>query len=137
MQVEEVRIVSVDDYCASIETKMRGGLFSVVVLHIIGSASQPPHGYLITKALEDMTNRVIYIQAGTLYPILKNLENNELIKHEMVKSSEGPPRKIYRLTRDGAQALERVIPIMDNLFEAIRKVRDADWQEVLELKTKE
>ena len=128
--------MSVEDYCSTIETKMKGGLYSVVVLHIISAAAEPIHGYLITKALEDLAGRTLYIQAGTLYPILKNLENHGLIKHEMVKSTEGPPRKIYRLTKSGTKALDRVLPVMDELFEAIRKVRDADWTKVTKEETK-
>jgi len=119
-----------EDYCTTIETKMKGGLFSVVVLFIINQANEPIHGYLITKSLERLAGRTLYIQAGTLYPILKNLENHGLIQHEMIKSSEGPPRKIYHMTKDGRVALDRVLPEMDELFDAIRKVRDADWNEV-------
>ena len=129
--------MTIEDYIATIETKMKGGLFSVVVLHVIGAASTPIHGYLITKSLQDLAGRTLYIQAGTLYPILKNLENHGLIRHEMIKSTEGPPRKVYHLTPDGSQALERALPVMDELFEAIGKVRNADWDRIVEEKTKE
>ena len=127
--------MSMEEYCSTIETKMKGGLFSVVVLHIISVSGKPIHGYLITKSLEDLTGGVLFIQAGTLYPILKNLENNDLIKHEMVKSTEGPPRKIYHITPDGEKALDRLLPTMEDLFQAIRKVQDADWKELVSERT--
>jgi PadR family transcriptional regulator PadR len=116
---------------------MKGGLFSVVVLYVISDTKGPIHGYLITKSLEEMTGKTLYIQAGTLYPILKNLENHGLIKHEMVKSTEGPPKKIYHLTLDGTKALDRLLPQMDELFNAIRKVRNADWTRIIQEATKE
>ena len=122
--------MTVEEYCDIIETKMKGGLFSVVVLYIISDARVPIHGYLITKSLEELAGRSLYIQAGTLYPILKNLEGNGLIQHEMVKSTEGPPRKVYRVTRDGRNALKDLLPVMDDLFAAIGKVREADWTRV-------
>ena len=119
-----------EDYCNNIETKMKGGLFSVVVLYVIAEAKGPIHGYLITKSLEKLAGRTLYIQAGTLYPILKNLESHELIRHEMVKSTEGPPRKIYHLTAEGRKAIDQLVPFMDELFDAIGKVRDADWKRI-------
>ena len=129
--------MTLEDYCTTIETKMKGGLFSVVVLHTIRAVPEAIHGYLITKALNELTDGVIHIQAGTLYPILKNLENNGLIRHEIVKSSEGPPRKIYHITDDGRRALDRLLPTMETFFRSIRKVQDADLSEVLAKKTKE
>jgi len=110
---------------------MKGGLFSVIVLHAIDGAPEPIHGYYLTKYLDRISEGVIHIQAGTLYPILKNLENHGLIKHKMVKSTEGPKRKVYRMTSDGKKALKYLLPIMDDLFESIGKVRDADWSLVL------
>ena len=124
--------MSVERFCQTVETKMKGGLLSVVVLHIIGAADPPIHGYLLTKTLETLTEGTLRIQAGTLYPILKSLENHGLIKHEMVRSTEGPPRKTYRLTHEGAGALKRVVPIMDDLFTSIGKVREADWNEIIQ-----
>lgn len=123
--------MTLEEYCTTIETKMKGGLFSVVVLFTVRAAPDPIHGYLITKSLDEMTGGVIHIQAGTLYPILKNLENNGLIKHEMVKSTEGPPRKIYHITDDGRRALDRLLPTMETFFGSIRKVQDADWMELV------
>jgi PadR family transcriptional regulator PadR len=116
---------------------MKGGLFSVVVLYVISDTKGPIHGYLITKSLQEMAGKSLYIQAGTLYPILKNLEAHGLIRHEMVKSTEGPPKKIYHLTKDGKTALDRLLPEMDDLFNAIGKVRHADWSKIVKEATKE
>ncbi len=122
----EIRL-SVEDFCESIETKMRGGAFSVVVLFFIASSGSPVHGYMITKALTMRSNGALRIQAGTLYPILKNLEVNGLLTHEMVKSTEGPPRKTYSITDDGRRALERLLKSMDRLLGAIEVIRETDW----------
>jgi PadR family transcriptional regulator PadR len=126
--------VTLEEYCTSVETKMKGGLFSVVVLYVINSAGRPIHGYYITKSLDQLTEGTLFIQAGTLYPILKNLTNNGLIEHEMVRSEEGPPKKIYRMTPLGREALDRLLPFMDELFESIGKVRTAPWDDVVSSK---
>jgi PadR family transcriptional regulator PadR len=124
--------LTVDGFCRSTETKMRGGLFSVIVLHVIDSAKAPVHGYFIANAVSRLTDEGIHIQAVTLYPILKNLESHGLIVHEIVSTTEGPPRKVYTMTREGRKGLRRLELEMDGLFEAISIVRKTDWKGVME-----
>ena len=111
---------------------MRGGFNSVVVLKVIESYKVPIHGYLITKTLDKLTDGVLYIQAGTLYPLLKKLEDDGLVTHEMVDSKKGPKRKIYRMTPDGRKALNRALIEIDDVFNAISVVRKIDWTKVHE-----
>ncbi|WP_260682023.1 PadR family transcriptional regulator [Alkalicoccobacillus porphyridii] len=46
------------------------------------------------------------VSEGSIYPILLRLQKEKLISGELKKSSTGPNRKYYFLTRDGVQALE-------------------------------
>ena len=124
--------MTVEDFCSNIETRMRGGFNSVVVLKVIESYKVPIHGYLITKTLDKLTDGVLYIQAGTLYPLLKKLEDDGLVTHEMVDSKKGPKRKIYRMTPDGRKALNRALIEIDDVFNAISVVRKIDWTKVHE-----
>ncbi len=120
---------SVDEYCEGLETKMRGGVFSVIVLFLIDSFDAPVHGYRMTKMLAERSGGALRIQAGTLYPILKNLEANGLVVHEMVRSTEGPERKVYTITRDGRKALARLLRSMDGLSKAIDVIRGTNWKD--------
>ncbi len=43
---------------------------------------------------------------GTLYPLLARLRREGLVNTTWHESKQGPPRRYYRLTEDGAQALE-------------------------------
>jgi PadR family transcriptional regulator PadR len=122
--------MGVDEFCESVETTMKGGLFSIVVLHIVASVKEPIHGYFISKSLTRLTGGVLRIQAGTLYPILRNLENHGLVTHQFARSVRGPKRKIYRITAEGRKAHERIIPEMERLFEAITIVRKEDWVDI-------
>jgi PadR family transcriptional regulator PadR len=119
--------VTKDEYIDIVGTKMKGGIFSLLVLYIITSARDPIHGYAITKSLMEGTGKRIYIQAGTLYPILKNLENHGLIRHKMVKSTEGPPRKIYTTTADGRRAMEQGMGLLGNLLEGVQMTLGEAW----------
>ncbi len=122
--------MSVDDYLEVMETKMRGGIFSLVVLYVVNSAKEPIHGYAITKGLMEGTGGRLYIQAGTIYPILKNLINHGLIEFEMVKSHEGPPMKVYRTTKDGRDALGEGMHMLVDLFQGVGMTVGKDWPEL-------
>jgi PadR family transcriptional regulator PadR len=45
------------------------------------------------------------VSEGTIYPILGRLKSDGLVATEWRESREGPPRKYYRLTPAGTQAL--------------------------------
>ena len=116
-----------EEYIDVVGTKMKGGIFSLLVLYMVTSSREPIHGYAITKGLLEGTGDRIYIQAGTLYPILKNLENHGLIKHEMVKSTEGPPRKVYRTTAAGKRALRDGMGLLGDLLQGMQMTLGEDW----------
>ena len=122
--------MSVEDYLEVMETKMRGGIFSLVVLYVVNSAKEPIHGFAITRDLEEDTGGRLYIQAGTIYPILKNLINHGLIEFEMVKSHEGPPKKVYRTSKDGREALEEGMHMLVDLFQGVGMTVGKDWPEL-------
>src|SRR5919108_266293 len=42
---------------------------------------------------------------GTIYPMLGRLRRDGLVQTEWRESSEGPPRRYYRLTAEGQRAL--------------------------------
>ncbi len=116
-----------EEYIDVVGTKMKGGIFSLLVLYMVTSSREPIHGYAITKGLMEGTEGRVYIQAGTLYPILKNLENHGLVRHRMVKSTEGPPRKIYRTTAAGKKALEEGMGLLGDLLEGMQMTLGEDW----------
>lgn len=42
---------------------------------------------------------------GTIYPLMRRMQNDGLVDTRLVESSSGPPRKYYRLTPTGRAAL--------------------------------
>lgn len=63
---------------------------------------EPRHGYDVIKQLEDRFLGVYAPSAGTIYPRLSRLEEEELVSHQVVEG-----RKVYRLTDAGQQELAR------------------------------
>ena len=71
----------------------------------------PKHGYQLIKELTDRSSGVYRASAGTVYPTLQQLEDEGLIVSE---AQDG--RKVYRLTPEGAQELEREKETVDRIW---------------------
>jgi PadR family transcriptional regulator PadR len=64
------------------------------------------YGYELLLRVEELSGGKIRWTASKLYPLLHHLENEGLAEARWYPSESGPDRKYYRLTRNGAAALE-------------------------------
>ncbi len=46
-------------------------------------------------------SKYINISEGTIYPLLRRLKNDGYVTTYLKESSEGPPRKYYKITEEG------------------------------------
>ena len=118
--------MTVEVYLENLNTKMKGGLYSLAVLYMVSSHG-PIHGYAILKGLTETSGGRINIRAGTMYPILKVLENNGLVEFRIVPSHEGPPRKVYTTTRKGKEAMVEGMQILGDLITGLQLTMGEDW----------
>jgi PadR family transcriptional regulator PadR len=81
------------------------GTLDLLILTIV--ASGPQHGYAIAQRLQRISNDVIQVRQGSLYPALHRLDNRGLLATEWRQSETGRDAKYYRLTKTGRAELER------------------------------
>ena len=93
-----------DELDKKFQKDLNAGIATLVLLRILSEATEPMYGYQIAKLVhvEDYS-----IKQGTLYPVLRALENNGLLESEVEPSVSGPPRRYYRITEDGLAARKR------------------------------
>src|SRR4051812_24351879 len=65
----------------------------------------PLHGWGISKRVRHLSNDVLQINQGSLYPALYRMEERDLIRAEWGISPEGRKAKFYELTGKGRQHL--------------------------------
>src|SRR5215470_10280362 len=65
----------------------------VLVLAVLSQLRTAQYGYSLRQALAD---KGMPIEEGTLYPLLRRLEDQELLASEW-RIEEGPPRRYYKL----------------------------------------
>src|SRR5213078_2159202 len=64
-------------------------------------ARQDGYAYDIASRLA----KAIGMGEGTIYPLMRRMQADGLVKAYLAESSSGPPRKYYQLTRAGHAAL--------------------------------
>lgn len=72
------------------------------MLAVLSRLKKPEYGYSLRQALAE---RGMPIEEGTLYPLLRRLEEQGLLSSEW-RIEDGPPRRYYVLNADGRALLK-------------------------------
>jgi PadR family transcriptional regulator PadR len=81
-------------------TQMRKGALEYCVLALLVGRSR-----YAFELIEGLASTGMLTSEGTIYPLLSRLRRDGLVDTEWRESSDGPPRRYYRLTADGKRAL--------------------------------
>jgi len=93
------------------------GTLDMLILKVV--ALGPTHGYAIAQRLQQMSQDVLQVQQGSLYPALHRLEKRGWVKAEWAASDTGRDARFYTLTRLGRKQLEEQRENWDRLSTAI------------------
>jgi PadR family transcriptional regulator PadR len=69
------------------------------------------YGYQIARLLEGNDPEVSIMKQSSLYPVLRSLEENELLASIVEPSVSGPPRRYYTITAEGRTTLKDWIEV--------------------------
>jgi DNA-binding PadR family transcriptional regulator len=75
-----------------------------LVLAVLAGLEQEQYGYSLKN---DLAEKGIDIDEGTLYPLLRRLESQGLLESKWVLS-DARPRRYYQLNREGARILREL-----------------------------
>lgn len=93
------------------QKELNSGIVSLVLLAILERTTEPLYGYQIAKrieaALQADAGAGTPIKQGTLYPVLRSMEENGLLTSVVEPSVSGPPRKYYSITDSGREVYSR------------------------------
>jgi DNA-binding PadR family transcriptional regulator len=78
----------------------RSGEVRLALLSLLGEG--PAHGYDLMKRLEERSGRMYHASAGTVYPVLQQLEDEGLVSAQSVDG-----KKVYSVTPPGREELNR------------------------------
>ena len=78
-------------------TQFKKGVLELIVLYIVSKKDM--YGYELVLEV----SKILDVNEGTIYPLLKRLTNEKYFETYLKESSEGPPRKYYHVTASGVQ----------------------------------
>ena len=82
----------------------------------------PQHGYGIAAHIQDISDDVLRVEEGSLYPALHRMEQAGWIVAEWQVTANNRRARLYRLTRAGQKQLNEDQMKWDRLTEAVGKV---------------
>ena len=85
-------------------------------------AFEPAHGWAIAHRIRQMSDDVIKVGQGALYPAIHKLEQNGWIDSEWAVSDNNRRAKYYKLTKAGRKALEHESAEWERLATAITAI---------------
>jgi PadR family transcriptional regulator PadR len=80
----------------AIDIQLKKGALELCVLALL--SQHDSYAYEIASRLAE----AIGMGEGTIYPLMRRLQNDGLVDTYLVESPAGPPRKYYRLTAAGS-----------------------------------
>ena len=83
---------------------------------------EPLHGWAIAARIRQLSNEVLLVQQGSLYPALQRLEHQGWIAAKWGVSDQRRRAKFYSLTRAGRKQLERETASWERLAAAVTLV---------------
>jgi PadR family transcriptional regulator PadR len=99
------------------------GTLEMLILRTL--ALEPLHGYGIGVRIEQISNGVFQVNGGSLFPALRRLERDGLIKGDWRATENNRRAKYYSLTREGRSRLKRSTRDWKEQVAAITNILDA------------
>ena len=98
------------------------GTLDMLILKTLTRA--PLHGYGIALSIKRLSDDVLTVEEGSLYPALQRLLKTKLVKAEWGVSSTHRRVRTYQITASGLRRLEQQISSFERMFEGIALVLD-------------
>jgi PadR family transcriptional regulator PadR len=85
-----------------VNAQFKKGVLELIVLKSV--VNKDMYGYELVEEV----SKVVDVNEGTIYPLLKRLTNDHHFETYLKESTEGPPRKYYHITASGIMYVENL-----------------------------
>jgi PadR family transcriptional regulator PadR len=83
---------------------------------------KPMHGYALAKHIKHVSEDLLQIEEGSLYPALQRMLKEGWLRSKVGVSAKNRPIRIYSLTDAGLKHLEQEVSSFEKMFAGIRRV---------------
>ena len=110
-------LMSTLDSMATTRLDLLQGTLDLIILRTL--TGEPRHGWAISERIQQLSQDVLRVNQGSLYPALHRLERQRVIGATWQTSDRNQRVRIYRLTAKGRRRLAAERSRWDRLTEAI------------------
>jgi len=82
----------------------------------------PMHGYGLVKHIKRVSDNLLQVEEGSLYPALQRMLKEGLLESQAGISAKGRPTRIYSLTDAGVRHLETEVVSFEKMFAGFSRV---------------
>lgn len=105
------------------QTDLLQGTLDLLIMRTI--ALMPMHGWAIGQRIQQISDELLRVQQGSLYPALHRLEHQGWIAAEWGASDNNRRARFYSLTRAGRKQLDKEAEQWRRLSGAVTSLLDA------------
>ena len=100
------------------DTQFKKGVLELCVLSLL--TKKDYYGYELVEKI----SANIQISEGTIYPLLRRLQKDGLLRTYLKESKEGPSRKYYQLTKNGKEKEKELREECKSFADKIKKIME-------------
>ena len=98
------------------------GTLELLILKTLERHQEPLHGYGIARYIQRVSDEVLQVEEGSLYPALQRLAVKGWVEAQWGTSGNNRRARLYRLTPAGRKQLQEETADFERLLEAILRV---------------
>ena len=96
------------------------GALELMILQTLNRT--PMHGYALAQHIKQVSDELLQIEEGSLYPALQRMLKTGWLESEMGVSAQNRPVRIFKLTEVGRKRLEEERSSFEKMFAGISRV---------------
>lgn len=100
----------------SLQIQLKKGVLEMCVLALLSKGDN--YAYDIASRMAE----AVGMGEGTIYPLMRRMQNEGLVSTYLRESDSGPPRKYYSITKAGANALKTQVQDWVAFETAVKKI---------------
>jgi PadR family transcriptional regulator PadR len=96
------------------------GALEMMILRLL--KEEPMHGYALVQRIQQVSNDLLHVEEGSLYPALQRLLKADLVVAEWGRSATNRRVRIYELTAAGTAHLTLEVSRFERMLQGITLV---------------
>ena len=98
------------------------GTLEMLILRALERQGEPMHGYGIAQFIKTISNEVLKVEEGSLYPALQRLALKGWVKADWGQSENNRRARFYRLTPSGRRELQKEAADFEKVIQGILRL---------------